>query len=149
MASKRIQKATVDKPTFIGRPHVKVIRSSLYEITQGFHFRSKDYQIEIEVYPGFQTIFDNIPRIPFAHMILKGRAELSAIVHDIIYRKGTIDDFKFTRLMADRIMLEAMKAENLNAFYRYAIYLGVRIGGWYYWNKYRSGEWDNSLELDR
>ena len=146
--AERLTKMTVNEPEFIGHVELRLLRSSHYEIINTFAFRSPSLNLEIKIYPGFQTIFDNIPRIPGIHALLKGRAELSAIVHDIIYRLGILDDRTFTRKEADVVMEEAMRAEKINAFYRYCIYLGIRIGGWYFWNKYRSGQWEPGLEVD-
>jgi hypothetical protein len=70
------------------------------------------------------TDLDSVPRIPLAYWLVKGRAIKSAVLHDYLYT------IKKPRAWADKVMLEAMKVEGVNAFMRRMIWAGVRAGGW-------------------
>ena len=89
----------------------------------------------IEVRPGFEFDWDSVPRTPFIHAMLKGRAEKAACVHDWLYCRQ-----KYSRKVADRIFWEAMKAEGVQLRYRLLIYAGVRLGGWLAWRKHATNQ---------
>lgn len=79
---------------------------------------------------GFTTDFASIPRILWTLVgAPTGKYTRAACVHDRLYRtKGLA-----TRAQADRVLLEAMKVSHVNILQRWAIYLGVRLGGhWSY-----------------
>lgn len=90
---------------------------------------------------------------------LKGRAKVSAMIHDELYHRGKFNGRNITRLQADQIFLDAMKEEmrrhreylkltGVRLKYREAadyvrrnfIYRGVRVGGYDAWNDYREAE---------
>lgn len=80
---------------------------------------------EIYVVPkGFRTDLDSVPRIPGLYAWLKNRATRAATVHDHLYRQ------RHPRKEADAVFLDAMRHEGVPAWRRWAIYLGVRAGGW-------------------
>jgi hypothetical protein len=76
----------------------------------------------------FETDLDSVPRLPLAYWLVKGRATKSAVLHDYLYT------IKMPRAWADKVMLEAMKVEGVNAFMRRLIWAGVRAGGWKAYN---------------
>lgn len=79
---------------------------------------------EFEAVPaGFVTDLDSVPRIPVVHTIFKGRAIVSAVIHDYLYRSGR------TRSYADKAFLRAMEREGVRRRYRYPIYWAVRLFG--------------------
>lgn len=84
----------------------------------------------ITVPAGFSTDLASIPRPLQAVIPLNGKHRAAAIVHDYLY---AIQDR--TRAQADAIFLEAMKACRVRYTQRYAMYWGVRIGGWVPWNE--------------
>lgn len=53
----------------------------------------------------------------------------AAVIHDYLYRVQVIKPRKFV----DQIFLEAMEVKQCRWVQRWAIYLGVRIGGWLTW----------------
>ena len=59
----------------------------------------------------------------------------SAVLHDYLYRIG-----KTTRARADYLLYEAMGVQKIHVtkWKRWLIYLGVRLGGWLPWSKYRA-----------
>jgi hypothetical protein len=86
---------------------------------------------------GYRTDFASVPRIPLIYGRYGGKAVLPAIVHDYIFEHNP---HGWTRKQADAIFLEAMACENDPpwATTRFAMYMGVRIGSWNAWRKYRA-----------
>ncbi len=81
---------------------------------------------------GFKTDGASIPRIlwPFIGSPFTGRYRKPALTHDELYTTQ-----KTTRLYADQVFLEGMEDRAVSFWKRRAMYIGVRIGGWYNWNK--------------
>lgn len=96
---------------------------------------------------GFTTDFASIPKLLWTILPPNGQAyDRAAVVHDYLYRGGWITEAG-TRLLhyperaeADSILNEAMAVSNVGRVKRWAIYEGVRVGGWVPWNKYRHPE---------
>ena len=86
---------------------------------------------------GFEFDWDSVPRIPGVHALLKGRAEKAACVHDHLYRDQVGPRGAITRAVADKVMLDAMKAEGVSWRHRWLIYAGVRAGGWPAWRRHQ------------
>lgn len=109
---------------FKGGLHVKYNSKTKRWVTS----KSFEYETEagwsVEVPAGYSTDLDSVPRIPIAYAWLKGRATKSAVVHDWLYYN------KHDRKEADKIFLEAMKAEGVAAWRRWPIYSAVRAFGW-------------------
>jgi len=57
----------------------------------------------------------------------------AAILHDWLYSKG-----ERPRKAVDGIFLAAMKELGVSWWRRWAVYLGVRAGGWLAWKKHRA-----------
>ncbi len=91
--------------------------------TKPFKYIS-DKGVKIEIPQGYSTDLDSVPRVPFLHAWLKGRATKSAVIHDWLYYN------KHNRAEADKIFLAAMKDEGVRAWRRVPIYLAVRLFGW-------------------
>lgn len=87
-------------------------------------YQSRIYGGIIEVPKGFVTDFASVPRVPIAYAMFGDRAHREAVCHDFLYQKHLVGKAK-----ADRIFLEAMKVRKKSAFVRWAMYLGVMIGG--------------------
>lgn len=79
----------------------------------------------IVVPKGFDTDFASVPRLPLMHMLLGDRAHSSAVVHDYLYRTAEV-----SRSMADAVFKEAAESEGVGFFSRWALWSGVRVGGW-------------------
>ena len=90
------------------------------------------------VEPGFPTDFASIPRGLWNILPPTGRYDAAAVCHDKLYRDGTFKDLPIDRGTADRVLLEAMEAYNVNRVQRWLIYAGVRAGGWVVWRRYRA-----------
>lgn len=58
----------------------------------------------------------------------------AAVLHDFLYREGVE-----TRSGADRLFLEALRADRCSLFDAWKAYAGVRVFGWFYWKQRRKG----------
>lgn len=87
---------------------------------------------------GRKTDMASIPRILWNILPPIGKYDMAAVIHDELYsRAPVINNVQVTRAMADAILLEAMEVLHVRWDQRWAIYAGVRIGGWKPWNAYR------------
>lgn len=79
---------------------------------------------------GFVTDLASIP--PFLRWLFSPNdaTRRPAVTHDWLYCAQLT-----TRLVADRIFLEALERNGVGYLRRKAMYAGVRVGGWWYWNK--------------
>lgn len=83
----------------------------------------------------FETDFANVSRVPFFFTLFGDRAHQEAVLHDYLYRT---DATPFaTRSQANDVFLEAMKERGKGISVRYAMWLGVRCGGWTAYHKKR------------
>ncbi|MDL2275150.1 DUF1353 domain-containing protein [Desulfosarcina sp. OttesenSCG-928-G10] len=88
---------------------------------------------EIIVVPaGTETDFASVPRALWRILPPWGKYSPAAVVHDYLYDSGIM-----TRAEADQVFLDLMKALGVPYLTRYAMYWGVRAGGWVSWNKCR------------
>lgn len=109
-------------------------RSLIYTTTDGWR---------IIVTRGFVTDFASIPRPLWSVIPPRGRYNRPAIVHDHLYRDAPIDPLtgrRCTQGRADTILREACENCDDRFTQRWAIYLGLKIGGFVTWNRYRSKE---------
>ena len=94
----------------------------------------------IVVPAGFVTDLDSVPRLPFAYMLTKNASREAAVVHDYLYETGKIGKREISRADADRVFLDAMVDEDVAWWQRRMVWLGVRVGGWRPWRRYRRGQ---------
>ena len=87
----------------------------------------------ITVPVGFETDFASVPRIPLFYTLFGDRAHRESVIHDYLYRLDAIP--QATRSQADDVFLEAMKCRGKGFFVRYAMWMGVRAGGWTAYHK--------------
>jgi hypothetical protein len=81
---------------------------------------------------GFYTDFASVPRIGIIYAMLGDTAHQPAVIHDWLYYSALVP-----RDLADKVLLEAMGVIGLSWWRRWAIYAGVRAGGWHAWNEHR------------
>lgn len=91
---------------------------------------------------GFSTDLASIPRLVQPLIPKEGKYNRAAVVHDYLYALGGFFDrrgvlVEIDRKEADDVLKEAMAALMVDADRAEAIYLGVRLGGWWPWGKYR------------
>lgn len=85
---------------------------------------------------GFETDLDTIPRVPVFYSWLKNRTAAASVWHDFLYKSG------YPRDWADAMFLELMRQEGVRRRYRIPIFWGVRIFGYFvYQRKYKVLPW--------
>jgi Protein of unknown function (DUF1353) len=84
----------------------------------------------IEVPRGFITDLASIPRGLRAVLNVNGRSRKAAVLHDYLYC-----EHKLNRSKCDALFLSALVAEGMNSALARTYWLGVRAGGWLYYNK--------------
>ncbi len=85
---------------------------------------------------GFTTDLASVPRMLPGLFRLLFRDELqtarAAVLHDWLYHTGFV-----SRAEADALFYEALRATHETAVGAWAMWLGVRSGGWFAWRKHR------------
>ena len=90
---------------------------------------------ELIVVPsGFITDFASVP-LAIQMFLPKSIGRRAAVLHDYLYRTNG-EGGRYTRYEADCIFLEALGVLKVRATRRYALYWGVRAGGWCTWSRY-------------
>lgn len=89
----------------------------------------------IVVPTGFRTDLASIPAIVQLLIPKSGAYDKAAVVHDYLYVKNGV-----SREEADAVLREAMEVLGVGGFKRWAIYRGVRAGGWLPWKRYRDAD---------
>lgn len=121
-------------PKFLDSLCITEISDSVFAIADhSFRYESGIAGRQFTVPIGFYTDFASVPRfMPLAYACLGDTAHEPAVIHDWLYYGAFTD-----RKTADEILLEAMKAWGMSSWKAYAIYYGVRVGGWAAWNLHR------------
>ena len=90
---------------------------------------------KVSVPIGFQTDLASVPRIPIIYAMWGDRAHREAVIHDYLFR---IDSFPIVSFdIANKVLLEAMKARGRPWHIRYPMYWGVCIGAHGYYHKHK------------
>ena len=79
---------------------------------------------------GFHTDFSSIPRLARSIIPVLGRQNKASVLHDWLYVTKIVN-----RAEADRIFLAAMRSSGVSFPKRNAMYLAVRLGGSYVWQR--------------
>ncbi len=88
-------------------------------------FRARLPWIDVRVPAGFRTDFASVPRLFWRILPPWGPYARAAVVHDYLYVNGVV-----LRYLADRALLEIMRACRVPGWQRLAIYAAVRLFGW-------------------
>lgn len=120
-------------PKFIGNLDLRAYEPGEFVVLAGLQYISKG------TYPyyiprGFITDLASIPRLMRPFFDRTGKSMKAAVLHDYLYCTS-FTRVTLTRARADYLFLEALKACEVNLVERWAMYAGVRAGGWVYWNK--------------
>jgi len=115
---------------------VRVYKSGEFVLLKPLIFSSLGAGI-IEIPKGFITDFASVPKIVqlLPGFDVNGESRPAAVVHDYLYCVQSVD-----RNAADHILWEALADLGLNRILARMFWLGVRVGGWMYWNKRNSPE---------
>lgn len=85
---------------------------------------------QITVPAGFITDLASIPPLLRPVFDPADASRLPAVLHDWLYCSQ-----QMTRAQADGLFLEALERSGVGFVRRWAMYAGVRAGGWLYWNR--------------
>lgn len=89
---------------------------------------------------GFVTDLASIPRLVRPVLDRNGRSRRAAVLHDFLYVLQPV-----SRADADELFDEALESDKEPWWSRTAMYAGVRLGGWLYWNQRASGGFDGDF----
>lgn len=106
--------------------HWKLLEAFVYDIGE---LGGAD---NIVVPAGFVTDMGSVPHFLWGIIDPWGKASKAFLIHDFLYETRLR-----SRLVSDAILLEGMEVLGVNWLKRKLIYNGVRIGGWFAWNKKR------------
>ncbi len=120
-------------------PLIAAVDDLPYVLYQPLIYQSAGLQALITVPAGFTTDLASIPRPLWALLPKEGRYNRPAVIHDWLYRVGAVQGRPIERAAADHALKEAMHAAGVRWSQRWAIYAGVRGGGWLAWRKHRQG----------
>lgn len=91
--------------------------------------------IDVEV--GFVTDFNSVPRI-LTNILPREEYGEAAILHDLLYQRGTYNGQPIDRLFADSVHREFVVWKGAPRWKAWAMFHGLRLGGWKPWNAYRA-----------
>ena len=114
---------------YFGRLVLQPLEQDLYQLHEHFGYCDRA-GTPWPVPAGFVTDGASIPRPLWravGHPFKTDYIE-AAVIHDHLYAQQVV-----ARARADRLFLEAMEASGCSKVKRWALYLGVRIGGWLPW----------------
>jgi len=97
-------------------------------------FDSKVAGRVITVPAGFPTDLASTPRIPIIYEACGNIAVRAAVVHDYLYSSG-----RESRAVADAVLREAAEVTGVSWWQRWAMWVGVRIGGSSHYTKTPAG----------
>ena len=109
-----------------------------FRLVRPLVFDSGVLKRSITVPAGFVTDLASIPGAIWNILSPVGAYDAAAVVHDLLYRRGTVDESPVQRVDADRVLREGMEALGVRRWQQWTIYAGVRVGGWMVWRRYRS-----------
>ena len=104
----------------------------IFEVIEDFRYRSERGLITVP--SGFLTDGASIPRIFWNILSPFGSYFPAALIHDFLYSKAS-DKHAFTRRIADRLFLIAMKEIGVGWLTRRIIYRAVRSAGFLAYKK--------------
>ena len=101
-----------------------------FTLYEGFEYRlgALENDIIIRVPKGFVTDLGSIPTIASFLVPKLGKYNQSCILHDFLYDMVRKD--KFSRAIADSILLESMEVLEVVFWRRWLIFAAVRMAGW-------------------
>lgn len=114
--------------------HAKLLQTLTYTTLDGW---------TISVPAGFPTDYASIPRLLTWLIPPRGVYNRPSFVHDFLYHYAPVDPTTgryCTQARADSILREACENCDDRFTQRWAIYLGLRLGGWVAWRNYRRQE---------
>jgi hypothetical protein len=113
---------------FSGPLDLRAHKPGEWVVISPIHYKSRD-RIVYGIPKGFITDLASIPVILRPLFNQNDASRKAAVLHDSRYcvKRGLRKD-------ADDLFLEALERSGVGFLRRWALYAGVRAGGWVYWN---------------
>lgn len=138
-------------PGFLTPLQLEFLGGGKWKLLKAFEYslREIDSGEWVTVPEGFVTDFASIPRGLWNLLPPTGNYGKAAVIHDYLYQERIIwlqispryESYRTcNRAEADSVLLEAMKVLQVGRLTRWAVYAGVRTGGWLAWNRHRKNE---------
>jgi hypothetical protein len=108
--------------------------SGLHTLLEPLRFWSKVLQAVVTVPAGFVTDYASVPRLPVVFLLVGGKGNRAAVVHDLLYTLGSTYPGTVTREQADAVLREAMLATGYARVTAEAFYRAVRWRGESHWH---------------
>jgi len=119
----------LENEVLLSVPTTGDIRTTKSELT----FYSEIVKPQLIVVPiDFKTDLGSIPVVIQPFIPKDGLALFAYILHDYLYATGL-----FTRDECDEILKEAMQSLDVKSWRVFSVRKGLKVGGWYAWNKHR------------
>jgi hypothetical protein len=113
---------------FKNRPVLVALKTpGLWALAEPLSYDGED-GLSWRVPEGFVTDLASIPALFRSFFNSAGQSRAPAILHDFLYLLQPV-----SRKEADRLFLEAMKAEDVSFASRVSMWAAVRVGGWLAW----------------
>lgn len=144
---------------FLTSLDVRRLDKCYWQVLAPFEYRvgAADSNVIVDIPAGFVTDFGSVPRLLWQIIQpVGGPADKAYCVHDALYQAPYVEidhgnglpELKLIdRAYADNVLNEAMGVLGVDRLSRWAIYTGVRVGGWKAWDKHRSGGVQSSTQL--
>lgn len=136
---------------FMDPLHVEFLDGHGWRLLKSFdyHLGAPDGSERVVVPAGFVTDFASVPRGLWNLLPPTGPYGKSAVIHDYLYQHrlvrcqfGAVGEFERVRLVerdeADEIFHEGMIVLGVRRLVRLPVYVGIRVGGWWAWSRYRA-----------
>ena len=116
--------------TLLAVEKVRVRPKPVWRLLRDLEYHSELLGETIVVPAGFDTDFASVPRLPLAWLLVGGKADEAAVVHDMLYSTQ-----RYPRATADAVFQEAIQVLGYSGLTSTLMYTGVRAGGWFAWDK--------------
>jgi hypothetical protein len=124
---------------FVTSLDVRAYRPDEWVLLAPLEWVSKDAHVVVP--RGFITDLASVPRPLRGVLNVNGASRAPAVLHDFCYCSQVMA----TRKEADLLFLQALTACGVSSLAARAYYAGVRVGGWRYWHKRKSGLTDEDF----
>jgi len=119
-----------------------------WTLTHPLHWTDPQEEWVIEVPAGFRTDFASVPRGAWNIFPPTGKYAPAAVLHDWLYWTAMVGEIPISRGYADGVLRRASEECGVNRFSRMMLWLGVRAGGHWIWERYRKAQLEGKEKRD-